>query len=338
MRRLPAALIAVLLVFPLFVAALVSIGVSTWALDRDFYIGLVEDPRLYELPDAISSASWGWIDATDLGLLFPPETASALGEILTPEYMRSQALAIIGRVFDFLDSRVSTLTLWLDLAPVKKALSSEEGARFARVLAENLPVCVAGERFTASAGRLPRCRPSNVSVDKATEIIRASLPGLAKEIPDRVMLTDSPEISWHSWGFRAGFSALRALVLADLVLLAIAAGFWVAGACVGGADARERLAWFGWSLAAPAAFVFLIGLAISIVSSSGWFRDAFRLSSLDMPFGYSEEFWAVLFDITRQALRRVATGFLAAGGIAGGIALGLLVWFWSTPKSERSSA
>src|SRR5512143_3674960 len=115
MRRLPGVLIVILLVFPLFVSALLAIGISTWALDRDFYAGLIDDPRLFQLPDGVSSASWQWVEDSALGGIFPPEAASSLGEIFTPEYMRAEAKANIDRVFDFLDGRASSLSLWLDL-------------------------------------------------------------------------------------------------------------------------------------------------------------------------------------------------------------------------------
>ena len=46
MRKAIAAILAVLLVFPLVYGALTMFSVSTWILDRSFYLGVVSDERL----------------------------------------------------------------------------------------------------------------------------------------------------------------------------------------------------------------------------------------------------------------------------------------------------
>ena len=86
MRRVPAILIVIFLAFPLLFAALAAIGVSTWALDRSFSTGLRSDEQLYQIPDAVSSATWLPDELSGFGGLPLPTAGRALREILPPAW------------------------------------------------------------------------------------------------------------------------------------------------------------------------------------------------------------------------------------------------------------
>jgi len=325
MRKVPAVLIVVLLVFPLFLAALLTISVSTWALDRGFYAGLLSDERLYEIPALVDGEQWsGGAGLAGLSLFRNP---AALREIATGPYMRSQALAVTNEAFDFLDGRSLIFDPAIDLAPLKKALATEAGKRFALATAKGLPVCASSQGFSLKDGTIPRCRPSSISVEKAAALITAALPSLAAKLPDTLRLSELPDARYMPprWWGRSGFSALGALVLADVVLLAIACGFWFAGAFVGGATLKERLLWLGWSLFAPSVLVCLCGIGALIPLAGGWVWDGIRSAELGA-VGFSAGFSAAVFEAARHAVWRVTAGFLAAGGIAIGISIGLAVW------------
>jgi hypothetical protein len=334
-RRVPAALIAIFIVFPLFLGALVTISVSTWALDRGFYVGLVSDERLYQLPDALSAATWLPADIPGLeGLSL--RSAKAAREIFTPAYLRGQAVRFLDQLFDFLEGRTAVLDMSLDTARLKSALLGEQGRRFARVFAQDLPVGGSAADFAVKPGRLPRFRPASLSVDRAAALIEAGLPTFVKSMPDTIRLNDGPPVGYAPapWGAGFGFSARGALIFADIVLLLIAGGFWVAAAFIGGANGNERLQWLGWSLFAPALLVFILGLLITLSFFSGWVQwgiENARLSSQ----GFGAAFSTAVIDVARRALNRVGTGFLAVGAIAGGAALGLLAWSWIAPPEAR---
>jgi len=325
MRQVPAALIAVLLVFPLFLVALYTVGVSTWALDRDFYLRLVDDERLYQIPDATSSASW----ATDTVPGFPGlptrYAVRASREILTPGYLRSQGRRVVGQVFDFLTARTPGITITLDLAPVKRSLLGDAGTR----AAEDLPVGGLASDFVVKGNRLPTSRPASIPVPRAASILAAGLPQAVHEIPDTVTLTDAPVYVWSrtSWS-GPRWSVFGALVAADVVLLALAAGAWVAAGFLGGTNRFGRLQWLGWPLLAPAIPVFLTGLAITLGAVSPWIRFGIQSAELTR-LGFSSDFSAALIDAARYAATRIGVGFLATGAVAGGAAIGLLTWSWS---------
>jgi hypothetical protein len=324
----------VFLVCPLFFAALLTVSVSTWALDRGFYAHLINDARLYQVP-AFPDGSMTWIASELPGL----ETISlrygarALREVLSPDYMRTQAMSVLDQVFDIMEARGRADDISVDLAPVKAALQGDGGKRFALALAQDLPL--GGADFVVRQGRLPAARPSSVSVEKAAAIIQQGLPGFVKTIPDRIRLSDNwlyRDIAPMRGGLR--FSVLGAMICADIVLLLLAGGLWVAAAFVGGANRFEKLQWLGWSLLVPAAGVFLIGLFSLLPFVFPWVRWGIQSAQLELN-GFSASFVAALLDLVRHAMARVSQGFLAAGAIAAGASIGLLAWSWSMPIEAR---
>jgi hypothetical protein len=124
MRSVPAALIAVFLVVPLFLAALFTVSVSTWVLDRGFYASLIDDERLYEIPAGFAKGEWEeTARETGIPLLRDP---ALLREVVTPAWMRTQALSVLGQAFDFIERRTGTFDPEFDLAPLKKAGAAPE--------------------------------------------------------------------------------------------------------------------------------------------------------------------------------------------------------------------
>jgi hypothetical protein len=336
MRKVLAAFMAVCFVFPLFMAALVTIGVSTWALDRDLYARVLSDSRLYEIPTGAKIEGflyWPW--TPELGAVPLSAASIALKEVITPEYMRTQAVSFLNASFDFMDGRSQVFDPSIDLSPVKKALRGEGGKRFARALAEALPACSSQSAFVLKNGVLPGCRPTSVSVTRAADAILQTLPTTIAKIPDSFRVNDdpSPLLDRRHWEIGWGFPALRALIVADLALMFIACCAWLLAAVIGGRDARGRLYWLGGSLLPPAVVVFLIGLMVNtgiVADAARYGIESARLSTL----GFSRSFITGLFGAAGAMIGRVAAGFLATGAIAVGIAVALLFWGRSRPRAE----
>jgi hypothetical protein len=278
MRSVPAALIAVLLVAPLFLAALFTISVSTWVLDRDFYVSLIDDERLYEVR-AVPDQRF-WKDAARATGIAPLADPALARKIVTPQYMRSQALSVLDQAFDFANGSAETFDPVIDLSPLRKALTGMGGAR------------------AAAAAR----------------------------IPDSLRLSRMPGVDYApaTWWNRGGFTALGAMVLADVILLLVACGFWVAAAFIGGENTKDRLLWLGGSLLAPSAVVFLSGLATLVPLAGGWILRGIQSAGLGS-LGYSPGFAQAVFQAARTAVGRASVGSLATGGIACGIAIAILV-------------
>jgi hypothetical protein len=322
MRRLAAALIVILVALPLLGAAFSVVSVSTWLLDRRFYVSLVSDPRLFEIPRG-GTTRWAG-DAFVIGGMDGPAALSALREVVTPAWMQGQAESAVNQVFDFLQGRTERFDISVDLHAVKAALAGEPGRRFAAVLARELPVGSASAPFRVDAHALPTVRPSTLSVEKAAAAIQAGLPAFTAGLPDTAHLADSP---WYqedgSWVPR--FAPLNALVAADTLLVLLAAGALAAAAFAGGATRFERVQWAAWPLLVPAAGTFLFGLLVTVGLGSGlmhWSIEHARLGDA----GFSPAFVDAVAAAAQRVVARVGTGFIATGAVAGGTAAGLLAW------------
>jgi hypothetical protein len=333
-RRLPAFIIVIVFVFPVMLAALFTVGISTWVLDRGFYTGLLSDERLYEIPDISGGAGLASIELSGLGAFNTAVSPKALREILTPSYLRAQATSVVNQAFDIIEDRSRTDDITVDLLPVKTALVSDAGTRFARALANSLPVGGSASSFVMSDTRLPATRPASVSVDRAAGIIQAGLPRFAKAIPDVLSLRD--EIGFRPWSFpwgaRPHVPVMGIIVMVDVVLLAIAFGFLVAAGFTGGATLYGRLQWWGWGLIAPALLVLAVGVLTMI--GAGW--AAWGISSARMETqGFSASFVSAVIEVARHVITRVGIGFLATGAIACAAGFSFLGWSWSLPREER---
>ena len=326
MRWLPALLLALLLVMPLFIGGLSAVAVSTFALDRDWYLGFLADERLFDMPDAVSSATW---QMTLPGLpAFPPGMGrEALRELLPPAYLRDQAGSIIDQVFTFLWGR-GPLDLSVDLSPLKQSLVGDTAKRFALAMAKDLPVATASTALP-KRGTIPGSRPKGWTVEQTARFIEGSLPTVLADVPDRLQLGDTVPLPWP------GFSAFGMLIGAAVVAMLLAFGAWFGSAFAFSDVPRERLLWLGGTLLAPALCVLAVGVfsAASPIALS-WARIG--ISSADFAgTGVSQGFVDAVVNAARLSLGRITTGFLATGGIAAGIGVGLLVWGGITPSSQK---
>jgi len=326
MRWLPALLLALLLVMPLFIGGLSAVAVSTFALDRDWYLGFLADERLYDIPDAVSSATW---QMTLPGLpSFPPGMGrDALRELLPPAYLRDQAGSVIDQVFTFLWGR-GPLDLSVDLSPLKQSLVGDAAKRFALAMAKDLPVATASAALP-KRGTIPGSRPKGWTVEQTARFIEGSLPTVLADVPDRLQLGDTVPLPWP------GFSAFGMLIGAAVAAMLLAFGAWFGSAFAFSEVPRERLLWLGGTLLAPALCVLAIGAAVAVSPMTiPWARSGISSSDCNV-YGLGQGFADAVLGAVGIAVRRVATGFLATGGIAAGIGIGLLVWGGITPSEGR---
>ena len=339
-RKVIAGLLVVLIVWPLAFAALTLLSINSWILDRNFYINLLDDPKLYEAllsQDLPTYVNTRWFPREINSDLPPAALDKALREVMTPQYLRDQAVGIVNQAFDSLEGRHDTFDLSLDFAPVKAAAQGDGGPRFASVLAAQLPACVVGEEPQIAGSTLIRCRAADVTVDAATQQIVTALPAFIDKIPDQISLSRQPFNLRADWRpFNLIFLGNFGLSMTVTLLLGMLAVFWLIAAFVGGTNRRERLMWLGWSLMVPAGLVLIGGIALSspLISPSLYISlDQARFAVEGVP--YSAALRQAIIEAANRATSAVSGGFLWSGGLAAAIALGLIVWGTLTRSEPR---
>jgi len=337
MRQAIAVIMVILLVFPLVFATMMSFSVSTWALDRGFYLQLVSDERIYEA--ILGNTAWEEepiFEVSELEGIPSDALAKALREVVTPNYLRSQAVAMVDRAFDAIEGGAPTLELSVDITPLKDRLRSDGGDRFARSLAANLPVCSSGQNPIAPGAQMPRCRPADLSEQQAAQLITAALPDFLDSLPDSYPAP--AEIVYFDYApdneFWSGFVGTNRLVWASVLLALIAASFWVGAAFVGGENRRQIVQWLGWPLFVPAVLTLICGISIRIAAGWPWI-DTGLGNWLATDVWYRAEVAGVLSTVVRTAIKAVARGFLVTGGVSIGISIGLIIWSFSISTEEE---
>jgi hypothetical protein len=339
-RKVIALLLVIFVVLPLIFTTLIMIAINSWVLDRNFYVNLLDNPRLYEallsqdLPMYVNNR---WFPREINSDLPPAALDKALREVMTPQYLRDQSVRIVNEAFDTLEGRRETLDISMNIAPVKAALRGEGGTRFAQVLAAQLPACAAGQEPLITGSTLIRCRAANVSTEEVTRQIIAALPAFVDQMPNQINLSREPLDLRTEWRpFNLLFLGNLGLSMTIGMLLVIAGVFWLTAGFIGGTNRRERLLWLGWSLLIPAALVFIMGLAINssfTMGSIGFGLERSRYTIEGMQ--YSAALRQAIVEVASRALAAVAGGFLIAGGVSTAMACGLLVWGAVTRSDPR---
>jgi uncharacterized membrane protein len=331
LRKVIALLLVIFVVLPLIFTTLIMVAINSWVLDRNFYVSLLDDPKLYEallsqdLPTYVNAR---WF-AREINSDLPPIALDkALREVMTPQYLHDQSVRIVNQAFDTLEGKRDAFEISMDFAPVKAALRGDGGARFAQALATQLPACAAGQEPLIAGSTLIRCRAASVSTDEATQQIVTALPAFIDQVPDQINLSREPFDLRTEWRpFNLIFLGNLGLSMTIGMLLVLSGVVWLAAGFIGGTNRRERLLWLGWSLLVPAALVLIMGIAIGtpIATGSIWLgleRSRFAIEGVQ----YSAALRQAIVEMASRALAAVAGGFLIAGGISTALAIGLIGW------------
>jgi len=350
MRQAGALILVIVLAVPLALAALSVLSVSPWALERQFYLDLLSEPRIYEallqevlngevIPDeAILDEGirlYGVSELEGLNAKSRAALVKAMREALTADYLRGEGARNTNGVFDALEGKQRPFEPYLDLEPLKRRLRGEAGRRFARDFVQELPGCAEGEDPFGGGAGIPRCLPRGMTAEQAEALVRESLPELADRLPDHWPIAPLEEAGGLEWERRLFVPVIGTsrLVLLGVLLGVVSVGALLGAAFLAGQNRRETVLWIGWPLLVPAALIFLGGLSLLAASHLG--RPLFMDDPLLGPaFARMPETAEALYAMVRSVLRRVASGFLTWGGIALGAAVGLIVWGYLIPRER----
>jgi hypothetical protein len=339
MRKFIAILLTIFLVFPLLLSAQATASVTSWALDRQFYIDALDQPQVYT-----AFTSGPMIDTLlheRLGLPLEADTSkleSVLKSVLTPDYMRDRLSGVINALFDYLQGKTDTFAPTLDVVPLKTALDGEHQDAFLNALVAALPTCAPGQTPGFGSKEQTACKPVGVPDDLLVEqILKPALPGILSAVPDEIPLEgefqDWQEAArWRT--FLPGMAVPASIILGLLILVSIAACTWYLVALISDSSWRVRLGWLGWTLLVPAVLIFMLGFASQSGITAYWVSYGLEAASLSRtPFG--PELDETLRFVSLSALPRVANTFQMVGGISGALAITLIFWGIVTPRVKH---
>ena len=338
MRKFIAILLTVILVFPLLLSAQALISVSSWALDRQFYIDALDQHQVFSTFTSgimIEKLIFNQFDLpTDVNT---QESELIVNEVFTPEYTRNQVSAFINELFDYFQGKAGTFIPTLDIVPLKAALNGDQQDAFLTALVSALPNCEPGQTSVFGAEGQTACKPLGVSDEQLVDqVLKPALPDMIAALPDEIplegTLTAFQETSrWRS--FIPGMAVPAGIILGLLILVFIAVWIWYITALIADSSWHGRLQWLGWMLLIPAVLIFLIGFAYQSGIPTFWIRYGLESANLSaIPFGSS--LGEILRVVTTAALPRVANAFKMVGGISAGISAALIFWGIATPRTK----
>lgn len=338
MRKFIAILLVIFLVFPLLLSAQAAVSVSSWALDRQFYIDVLGQEQVYSTLTTGPTIEKMINDQLNLPAeMDTRELESIIKEILTPQYMRDQVSAFFNELFDYLQGKTDTFAPTIDIVPLKTALETDQQDVFLTALVAVLPICEPGQTPGFGGEGQTACKFAGISDEQLLDkVLKPALPGIIAALPDEVPLegifTTFQETSrWRS--FIPGMAVPASIILSLLILVFISVCAWYLTALIADSSWYFRLQWLGWMLLIPAVLIFLIGLADQSGIAAFWIRFGLERANLSaVPFGTS--LGETLRMVTTAALPRVANSFKMVGGVCAGISITLIFWGIATPRRK----
>lgn len=338
MRKIIAFLIAVVLVFPLILAAQMLASVNSFVLDRDFYIDALDSDQVY---DSLLS------DDTISGILgkylpLPADTDFSqvevvLKSVITRDYLKEQIAVIVNGFFDYMQGKTETFAPVIDLMPIKTSLSNEKLNETLQAIAVILPVCEPGQIPGINFKDQKACKPAGLSdAVLSQDYLKPVFPLILGMVPNEISIGEKwDEIRiTRSWGpFASGMALPASLMLAAVFLAFLAASFWYITALIADESWRLRLLWLGWMLIIPSALVFILGLAVTADIPNYWVNLGIERAGMNgIPFGIGMR--EALRAVVSGSLSRVAKSFMMVGGISSAFGLGFIFWGLATKKSS----
>jgi hypothetical protein len=330
------ALLLILFVFaPIGLCALFTASVGTWALNPEFYRNLLSDERLYqalleyEVPRYLADrpeSSFAGLPAAAVG--------AGLQAVLTPEYLRDQAQAIVGNVFDAIEGRTRTVTPSVDIRPIKAILAGPGARQFADAFAANLPICSAKSPVTGSSP-LPTCVPADTTPAQIADQVTAALPGTLGNLPDQMAIGNSFTLDFTDLGPLSGGVNAASIGLGTglAILFGAAALIWIVIGLLGGDSPRGVLRWLSGALFVPAALLAAIALIISpLILPIGAAMQNIRINNQQI----SDAFEGALTQVAQTGLGQFSGGMLTVAALAGVVVVVLYILSFIVPGRRVS--
>lgn len=329
MRKFFGVIFTILLVFPLILSTQVIYSLSTWALNRNFYIETVNSDEIQAIIfsdkniEMMFSESFG-----DLGGADQDAFNLLLQSLISKDYYLEQAAAIVNQVFDFLEGDSDSLSLQIDLSEIKNEFNGPNQQELLKDLVKILPICLDAQ-MTQDSGII-LCKPATISDEDYIEsFLKPNLPLLLAFMPDKMTILEPISRNDLVQGIPTFFQpylTLSGLKTMVLVLAAITIFLWILTALIAGSNGKERLLWLGWTLILPSLLILISGL----LADQTFVRDLLRygmerISTFELS-NLSPSIADIMQILQTVFVKKISSSFTLVGGIYSSIGLGFISW------------
>lgn len=335
MRKFLALLLFIILVFPLLFAAQVTVGVSTWALDRSLYLNAFDQPEVYEIITEGPLMQQALLNNLHLPETFDTtEFSSLVNTIITPEYIHTNIDIFIQGYFDYMQGKETDFSPTLDITPIKDELSGPKQELFLQLLVNSIPTCEPGQVPAITERLADICKPAGTPDEiLINQILKPYLPAILAQIPDAILIEEVVPVwkdstNWQS--FIPGMAIPASLILGVIAIAFVAVVAWYGTALISDASWHLRLQWLGWMLIIPSILVFVLGFAIPSSISAYWIN--FGLENATLP--YNTQLNELVKIVAGAMLPRVGNAFQMVGGVCAAFSLAFIFWGIATPRKK----
>ena len=120
MRKFIGIVLFLFIVGPSILFGLIAASVAPWALNRGFYTDILSNESIYEIILSDQLPVWLNRDVIPQADNLPNASlAVALRSVVTPQYLRDQAVTIVNGVFDVIEGRSDSFHAVIDIRPIK---------------------------------------------------------------------------------------------------------------------------------------------------------------------------------------------------------------------------
>lgn len=321
---------------PVMTASLFMIAVNSWALNKDFYKGIANDPDLYAF---VKSGDFliEKKDTMDLnGYTLDSNAAIKAMQAAFPESsFKMTANEIIDDVFERLENvKASSDDMTFDLLPLKQDLSSK-GTLVSDTYLENVPksdkltdpalikAYIAKKDFSSI--------PSNLTKEAAIAI-KATFETMIKEMPATYTVENSSIKADVDFKSATVTNLPNALAGASYSMLAFALVWFLVSGFIFTREWDERFIFWGASVNISSVLVIVTGvvsmIAINLPAVANFVREPMLNTWLASESGKH------LMAFFSHSVGKIASGFFITGVVAMSLGFGLISMKWIGAKQE----
>ncbi|MBA4384676.1 MAG: hypothetical protein C0410_08065 [Anaerolinea sp.] len=186
------------------IPAIINLSINQTVFKSDFYAGVLRRTNFYDqvpavIADKVMASGSSAMQGGLLAGLNQEQFIWMMTSMLPPGWIETQTEAAMDSVLDFLNFKTETLTIRVDLQPIKDYLSSPAGKQSLLNLLDNLPDC-SDEQLTqimiamqSGQGGFALCQPPSSDLFNMDMMLDPVINSFSASLPTVILLPPANE-------------------------------------------------------------------------------------------------------------------------------------------------